>query len=160
MDNLIIITAKYFIVIPVLVLLYLLFTARNDKKLLTKAVFVVIAGGIISYVLAKAGSHLIDSPRPFAVGHFKPLIDHAADNGFPSDHTLLAASLAWSIRVLSKRYSYAMLVVALLIGLSRMAAGVHHSWDILGSFVFATIAYFVTVWVYDWWIARHKPVTD
>jgi undecaprenyl-diphosphatase len=160
MDNITIFAAEYLIALPVIVLLYLLFAARKDEKVIRKAVFVLILSGILAYVLAKIGNHLIDSPRPFVVGHFEPLIGHSTDNGFPSEHTLLAASLAWSIRVLSKRFSYAMLVVALLVGLARMAAGVHHSWDILGSFVFATIAYYVTVWVYDWWRARHKPVTE
>ena len=48
---------------------------------------------VVSYVFALVGGLLYYDPRPFAIGHFQPLIAHAADNGFPSDHALLAAAL-------------------------------------------------------------------
>src|SRR5919199_4897641 len=48
---------------------------------------------VLSYVFAQIGGFVYNDPRPFAVEHFQPLLAHAADNGFPSDHALVAAAL-------------------------------------------------------------------
>ena len=42
-------------------------------------------------IISGIASHLYYNPRPFVLGHFKPLIPHKADNGFPSHHMLLAS---------------------------------------------------------------------
>ena len=58
----------------------------------------VLPLGVISlpltYVLGVIARSLYFNPRPFMVSGVEPLISHAADNGFPSDHTLLLASIA------------------------------------------------------------------
>lgn len=142
-DQLIIFTAKYVIILPVIVVLALLAWQLRQKK--WQFLAVVVIGGIISLVLAKIGGHFVTNPRPFAVNHFTPLIPHAADNGFPSDHTLLAASLAFAATWLKPKYAWPLILVAVGIGLSRVAAGVHHYWDIVGSLIFALIGTLIAV---------------
>lgn len=71
------------------------------------------------------------------------MIISSMDNGFPSDHTLLASFIGFAMLTISRRRSIVLLLVALAIGLARMAAGVHHSWDILGSFIITGISYTV-----------------
>ncbi|HET8709397.1 MAG TPA: phosphatase PAP2 family protein [Candidatus Saccharimonadales bacterium] len=137
MHEIIILVAKYFLVLSLIGILYVAYRIPSNEKL--RFVLLVIAGGIISLVLAKIANHFIHDPRPFVQGHFTPLISHAPDNGFPSDHTLLAAFLGYAALLKSRKIGIALLIVALLVGLARMAAGVHHSWDILGSFIIAGI---------------------
>lgn len=152
MDTAYIIIAKYFIVIPVLVVLFVLWTQSAKDRL--SFIKLLITGGIISIVLAKIGNHVITDPRPFVEGHFKPLISHGPDNGFPSDHTLLAAFLGFALLTVRKYLGWGTLAVALLIGLSRMAVGVHHSWDIIGSFVCAGLGCLIAILVRRFWRER------
>ena len=93
----------------------------------------------LSYIAAKIISHFYFDPRPFVVGNFTPLIPHAADNGFPSDHTLLGAAIAFAIFRFNKKLGLLLLFFAILVGFSRVLAGVHHASDIAGSIVIAGV---------------------
>lgn len=155
MHEIIKIVAQYFIVLSLLGA-FVVFL-RIDKRLRLQFMLTLILGGALSYLLAKVGSHFYTDPRPFVQGHFTPLLAHSNDNGFPSDHTLFAATLAWVSLAYSRKIGASLLILTLLIGLSRMAAGVHHSWDILGSFAFAAIGVYTA-----WLIAQrliHSPAS-
>ena len=52
---------------------------------------------VAAYLIAKGLGHVIHDPRPYLVEHLQPLIPLAHDNGFPSDHSLLAWVLALSL---------------------------------------------------------------
>ena len=139
MNTIAIIVASYFIAIPLSVMLYELFTLRGQARL--RFALLLVIGGVLSLLLAKLSGIFIHDPRPFIQGHFTPLIVSSTDNGFPSDHTLLASFIGFAILSVSRRLGAALLIVALMVGLARMYAGVHHSWDILGSFVITGISY-------------------
>ncbi len=118
---------------------FFLFQSRNfQKKILLLSIFVLP----LSYLIAKFGSVLFYNPRPF-VGHFAPLISHAADNGFPSDHTLLMAALSSILIPFNKKVSIVFWCLTLLVGISRVYAGVHHSLDIIASIAIA----FIVTWI-------------
>lgn len=95
---------------------------------------------LLGTALAKGGGALYDEPRPFVVHHTRPLIPHAPDNGFPSDHTLLTAGCAFLIIPFSWPAGVAVMAVALVVGLSRIACGLHSPLDIGASIVFALLA--------------------
>jgi len=141
MHEIVIIIAKYFIVLAALlaVVVWLKVSPPEKKRFLA----VAILGAILSLALAKVGNKLYSDPRPFVVGHFTPYFNHSADNGFPSDHTLLASFLAFTTWRFSRKAGLATFVIALLVGLSRVIAGVHHLLDIAGSIAFA----FLGVWL-------------
>ena len=82
---------------------------------------------------------------PFVENNFVPLIAHAADNGFPSDHTLFGAAIASVIFLFDKKWGTGLFMLAFLVGVSRVLAGVHHFVDIAGSLLITII---VTVFVY------------
>lgn len=134
MQELIKLVAKYAIIIPVLLAIIAVIKIK-DKRTRVDFAILVVTGGILSLLLAKIGGHLIHDPRPFVVGHFTPLLPHANDNGFPSDHTLFASFLGFAILPYSKKLGLPALAIAICIGLARMAAGIHHLEDIIGSFV-------------------------
>ncbi len=103
----------------------------------------VICGAIIAplaYAISRISSLFYYDPRPFVVGHFTPLIAHAADNGFPSDHVLLTGAVAMVIWFYSRKWSWVLWTLALLIGWARIYTGVHHAIDIAGSIVIVLIA--------------------
>lgn len=152
MNTLAVIIASYFIAIPLSVTLYILFTMPRSERFRFAALLIV--GGVLSLLIAKLGNIFIHDPRPFMVGHFEPLIISSRDNGFPSDHTLLASFLGFAVLGRSKIMGAILLVVALAIGLARMYAGVHHSWDVLGSFIITGISYVVARAVVGYVIRR------
>jgi len=92
------------------------------------------------YMLGLTARTLYYNPRPFVTGGFRPLIDHVADNGFPSDHVLLLASLASLVFCFDKKFSIPLWIIALAVGFSRLYAGIHHFVDIMGSLGIALIA--------------------
>ena len=91
-------------------------------------------------LLAILGSYLFNNPRPFISDEVTPLFSSGLDNGFPSDHTLLAALLSFAALVYSRRLGVALLILAFIIGWARVAGGVHHGIDVLGSFAIAGVA--------------------
>jgi undecaprenyl-diphosphatase len=142
MNTLIIFCAKYLIVLPVLVLfIYWLRSSTLNKRKIIILSFIALP---LAYVLAKIGSHFYFNPRPFVVDYFIPLIPHANDNGFPSDHTLLAASISFVQYAFNKRLGALLLAVTIFIGSARVFAGVHHSIDIIGSILISAIVVLLT----------------
>jgi len=51
-----------------------------------------VAGVVLALLLGEVAESVTVLLVPFAVGGFDPLLPHDADNGFPSDHSLLAAA--------------------------------------------------------------------
>ncbi|GAC1469266.1 MAG: undecaprenyl-diphosphatase [Chloroflexota bacterium] len=94
---------------------------------------------IVAYVLAQAGAAAYTDPRPFATDHVRPLIAHARDNGFPSDHALLAAIVVAAVLVLRPWWAIPFAVLAFLIDWARVGAGIHHVIDVVGSSIFVGI---------------------
>lgn len=137
MHELVILIAEYLIVVSVIITAgFWLYRSNSDKK---HFVIIAIVASVITLVLAKLGSTLFYNPRPFVVGHFTPYFTHAGDNGFPSDHTLLASLLAFVVMLYSRRLGWLLLALAVAIGGSRVIAGVHHSIDIIGAIVCAAV---------------------
>src|SRR5215831_14413653 len=76
-------------------------------------------------------------PRPFVELGFTPLIAHLADSSFPSDHTLTGVALIGPLLLTLPRVAWSLVSWVLIVGAARVAAGLHHPSDILGSAVLA-----------------------
>jgi len=137
MDKLIIFGAQYLIF--VLIFLAGIYFARQSRKQQKEMLAFAIMTLPVIYIMAKFGSWLYFDPRPFVVESFVPLIAHASDNGFPSDHTLLSSAVAMIIFFYNKKLGVMLLALTLLVGFARVLAGVHHTVDILGSVGFAIV---------------------
>ncbi len=124
------------------------------------ASWVIAAGitGVMAEVFTQIGAAIYNDPRPFALGHFHPLVAHAADNGFPSDHALLAAIVV--VCVVFVRFWLAVVVVAILGALvdwGRVGAGIHHPIDVIGSSVFVAIGALIAIAVTPFVFERISP---
>ncbi len=142
-DDLIVFGAKY--LIWAICLVALLFAIGQSKEERKKMIILAIIALPVSYVVAKILGHFYYHSRPFVENNFVPLIAHAADNGFPSDHTLFGAAIASVIFLFDKKWGTGLFMLAFLVGVSRVLAGVHHFVDIAGSLLITII---VTVFVY------------
>lgn len=137
MDTLIIFAAKYLYLVIVLIGMIVFFTLSKERRI-ELFLFGLSALPLMFAVLMLA-SFLYDNPRPFVVGDFTPLIPHAPDNGFPSDHTILSTAIAALIFPYARKTGIALFILALLVGAGRVLAGVHHTVDIIGSMVIAMV---------------------
>jgi undecaprenyl-diphosphatase len=135
---LIVTAGRYLIVVSILVAAAFLIHATAKLKI--ALVWRLLVGGALAEVLALLSGSLFYDTRPFVASHLTPLIAHAPDNGFPSDHVLLASFLGFAVLLYSRRLGLLLLVVALVIGWARVAAHIHRPIDVIGSFVLSAVS--------------------
>lgn len=99
-----------------------------------------VIAGVLAVILDKLGGMLYYDPRPFVSRHITPLITHAADNGFPSEHTVFTMTLSAVLIFYRRRLGILSFVLALSVGISRVAADVHSPIDIAGGIVIGLVA--------------------
>ena len=139
MDFIIINVAKYGMLVSIALVGVFIWRWLSRKQWWEFGWFAVIALGL-SLVFIKLANRVWFDPRPFVVGHFRPLIEHAADNGFPSDHTALTMALAAIVFPYNRKFGWLLVGISVAVGLARVLAGVHHVADIVGSIVLVVAA--------------------
>jgi undecaprenyl-diphosphatase len=140
-DYLMILLAKYLYLLIIFTSLIYFFREVNENK--KKIILLTIFSFPLILILAKISGKIFFDPRPFVVNHFIPLITHAADNGFPSDHSLISFAFSSAIFVFNKRVGYVLFILGALVGISRVYVGVHSPIDIFGSFIISSVIVFV-----------------
>lgn len=115
----------------------------QKKQMLFTTVFSIALAVAVDKLL----NQIIDSPRPFVADGIIPLFSHVADNGFPSEHTLLATVLAGLVYIYNKKIGIFLIILSVTIGIARVVAGVHHIIDILGALIIAVLAVLVGKWL-------------
>jgi len=95
---------------------------------------------LLSFLGAQIAAALYNDPRPFVVGHYRPLIAHVADNGFPSDHSLLAAAIVAVVAFARWLWTLPFVLLGGMVEAARVGAGLHHPIDVVGSDVVVIIA--------------------
>lgn len=142
------------VIVPILGVLYLVAVGRSlargdqDQPLCsdrTAFLIAVVFGGLALIVLLKS---VFAFPRPPAEWHAIEPSEH----GFPSGHTMAAtvfwgAIAAWlHLGERASRLAGAGLIVS-LVGLSRLALGVHYLVDVLASMAFGVVYLAVIAWL-------------
>ena len=109
------------------------------------AILEAFLGAVVTGALVKIAGLSYVHPRPFVVHHVLPLLKHAADNSFPSDHAAvagLAVAYLWSR---SRRAAALAAIFAFLIGGARVAAQLHWPVDIAAGYVLGIVGGAVAV---------------
>ena len=130
--------AKYLIFIVALVA-FGAWLQTNAKARLQLGLSILLAV-FTAIILTKLASIFYFHHRPFIVNGTIPLVTHGDDNGFPSDHVLVAATLASVVYFYWRKLGMILMVLALLVGLGRVWAGVHWPIDILGGLIIGAFA--------------------
>ncbi len=142
LDFLIIFLAKYFIFLVLGLAVWFFFRLSLSER---KQLFILTVITLpLVYITAKLLSLVYYDPRPFVTDHIIPLFSHYPNNGFPSDHTLLSGAVASVIFYFNKKTGVLFFMSAILIGIARVLAGVHHTVDIFGSLIIALIISYLT----------------
>ena len=147
MDTAIIFIAKYlFITSIVAYLIFSFFLWRTNIKKFKYFFILSLSSFSLIYVVGKILSVAISDPRPFVVENIPPLIEHAANNGFPSTYTLITITIASVIFAYNKKLGIILFVIALSIGTARVLASIVHPVDIIGAIL---IGVSVTTFVFS-----------
>ena len=125
---------------------------QTSKNLKAQFISATIIASAIAIILSRIASKLYYDPRPFVTEHVKPLISHAKDNGFPSDHALLTGTLTAITYFFNKKIALVMLAITVIIGVARVLAKVHSPLDIGVGWLFGIIGavagYYLTLWLF------------
>jgi membrane-associated phospholipid phosphatase len=100
-----------------------------------RAGLAVAVGALLALALGQLLGSLFPESRPFVSDHFTPLVAHAADGSFPSDHLLLLGAVVGGCLVASRPLATAATVMALLVAAARVYVGIHHPIDVIAGFL-------------------------
>jgi len=150
MNIVLIFCAKYLFVIPFIIAAIFFF--RQSRAMQIKILVFGLACAAISYLIALIAGQLYFDPRPFVVGHFKPLIEHDTENGFPSDHVLLVSTVATVVTVFNKKIPLLLWFFTIVIAIARVYVGVHHIIDVVGSMFIAGAVTALLYYIFPNWL--------
>lgn len=131
----------------VLALILLFFHRKAGKAAIGAFVTGGIAVNLLKYAVGRARPYVAASPWLFT----GPTLDGSASS-FPSGHTTTAFALATVAAAAYPRYSGCFYAIAGLVGLSRIAVGMHWSSDVAAGAVFG-------IAVAVWWV-NHMQVNE
>lgn len=110
----------------------------NHRKMVIEAAVSLCIGLAFSWILG----HLFYRDRPFVAHAVLQLIDHPVNASFPSDHALGAFVIATSIGIYRRKEGILWWILAALIAISRVWAGVHYPTDIIGGAIIGILVAF------------------
>ncbi len=130
--------AEYMVFLLAIAVIIFWFTRINKNRMM------VICGTItfvFSEIIGKVAGKIHSNNQPFAeLSNVNKLIEKAVDNSFPSDHTILFFSFCVTFWIFSKKLGYLWVVLAFLVGISRVWVGVHYPADVIVGAIISTFS--------------------
>jgi membrane-associated phospholipid phosphatase len=129
--------AGLYVVAAIAVLVWL--TVPRPEKVAMSVEMVV--GLVAVAVLVKVAGAMHTDPRPFVENpSLHPWFSHPADNGFPSDHTAVAAVTSFVVVRRRLAVGVCLLAITAMIAAARVLAHVHHVQDVVAGGVIGLVA--------------------
>lgn len=142
-DFFIIFLADYFQYFLIIAFISLLFFSSHSRRQKIKIILTVF----ISIIIARFG---VVSLIRFFYHRTRPFIDHSVNQlisnnnfSFPSGHAALFFAMAMTIYFYNKKWGLWFFVASILMGLSRIIAGVHYPSDIIGGAVIGILTSYI-----------------
>ncbi|MCR8645448.1 undecaprenyl-diphosphatase [Paenibacillus sp. N1-5-1-14] len=144
LNPIVVFIAEYTIYFLALAMLFYWFTGiKRYRMMVIQAGLAFVLAEVIGKLLGKLHEH----HQPFAeLPDVSKLIDHAINNSFPSDHTILFFSICTSFWLVRKRNGWFWLVLATCVAISRVWVGVHYPVDILVGAIVGIISALICYW--------------
>lgn len=122
------------IIVLIGVVVFLL--SHEHRKLGMHNIIVILLAAGAAWGATQVIKYAYPSPRPFvALSDVTQLIQHGNMDSFPSGHAAFFAALATVMFFYHKKLSAFLALLAVVIGMARVAAGVHWPVDILAGFI-------------------------
>lgn len=116
---------------PAIVLVAVVAGVLVERRRLRVGVVVLLAGGL-AWIGATLVKEAVERPRPPAAGAEVELHDDADGFAYPSAHVSVATASLTAAALATRRNPSAALAVGTVVGVGRMAAGVHLPLDVVG----------------------------
>ncbi|GAB6431259.1 undecaprenyl-diphosphatase [Bacillus luti] len=137
--------AEYMVYIFTLIILAYWFTGSRKSRMLIIQAMVAF---VIAEVIGKIAGNFHLNYQPFAVlPDVNKLVDHAVDNSFPSDHTILFFSICFSFWLVRKKTGWLWLILALCVAISRIWVGVHYPFDVAIGALIGCVSAVISYWL-------------
>lgn len=145
LNNFFIFMAEYMVFVLAFIALIFWFTRREENRMM-------IISATISFILAemmgKIAGTLHSNNQPFAeLSNVNKLIEKAVDNSFPSDHTILFFAFCMTFFMYQKRWRYIWIMLALVVGISRIWVGVHYPADVIVGAIISIFSTFIASFI-------------
>ena len=114
MNTLVVFGAMYLFLMILIAALWVWWQLPKERRL--PFAVLAVGSGVLALILAKVGGHFIVSTRPYIAQNLTPLIAASRDNGFPSDHILLSATVALLVLTARRPLGAVLLILALFVG--------------------------------------------
>lgn len=136
MATLIAFVAQWALLVPAALVAALIVLRRRWREDLIEA----FLAGVTTIFAVKIAGALRFETRPFLAEHVHPLVAHAPDNAFPSDHLAACGLAVVYLWPRSKAASLVALAFAAAIGAARVLAHLHWPVDIVAGFLIGAFA--------------------
>lgn len=114
-------------------LIFTLFLDKNDK------LYMVIVIPALTIAVNMLARKTLKRPRPFDELNIKPLLPHSNVYSFPSNHCASALIIAAAVYYVNPYAGMWVAMMAVVTGLSRIAAGLHYPVDVLAGYAVAIV---------------------
>lgn len=126
---------KYFLILGIVMYW---FTRKKQNRIMIICGMVAF---IVAEVLGETVGKLYSNHQPFAeLTNVNQLIGHTIDNSFPSDHAIQFFSICITFFLFKKNLRFMWLLLAFLVGISRIWVGVHYPGDIFMGAILGTLS--------------------
>lgn len=130
--------AEYTVIFLAITVITFWFTRVKQNRIM------IICGSItfvIAEIVGKVAGKIHSNNQPFAeLSNVNQLIEKAVDNSFPSDHTILFFSFCMTFWLFKDGKGLIWVVLAFLVGISRIWVGVHYPADIIVGAIISIIS--------------------
>lgn len=131
--------------------LYEWYTGKRERPI--GYIIAILAAFIARYVVASDIRLAYPRERPFEALGVSHILIHDSVSSFPSGHAIFAFALAAVLYQYNKTLALCVGGAGLLIGIARVAGGIHYPSDILGGIVLGILTG-LGVWKLWTWVKR------
>ncbi|PEW14409.1 MULTISPECIES: undecaprenyl-diphosphatase [Bacillus cereus group] len=137
--------AEYMVyILGLIIIAYWFNWSRKSRMMVIQAMVAFVIAEMIGKIAGKF--HL--NYQPFAVlPDVNKLVDHAVDNSFPSDHTILFFSICFSCSLVRKKTGWLWLILAFCVAISRIWVGVHYPFDVVIGALIGCVSALFSYWL-------------
>ncbi len=115
-------------------ILFLYFSSHSPRKKIYIFLVVGISAFFARFGVTESIRFFYHHPRPFVAHSVCQLLSKSGWS-FPSGHASFFFAMATAIYFYNKKWGIGFFIAALLMNISRIAAGIHYPFDILGGMI-------------------------
>lgn len=145
-------------ILPIAMIILFLLFKKTRKVGITAGVSLALEAILINLTIKK----LVGRTRPYVVNEaIEYITKRPSDNSFPSGHTGCVFAVASVLFfMMPKKVGIPAMVIASLVGISRLYVGVHYPTDIIGGFIIGMFTGFIAKLIVERISLKNKPSED